>query len=1135
MKPKIHRSVRILPWFLMLGLIACGGGGGGGGTTPLPSPGPSPSPSPIPGPGDPDGDGLTDSQETTGWEIIVDRNGFGLLADASLLERRIVTSDPNVFDSDNDGLSDNEEFIARSDPRLADTDGDGLSDLEETNRWNTDANSADSDGDGRDPTGSRAPDSSFFDGAEVTAGTSPSQVDTDGDGLSDFGEFEQSRNAVIAEIPQVDIAVSGDIAITMNVEYSDTVGQTTEYGSVFTTSNTSSQSRSDTESTAITHAASSGGEGFFDDLEFSKEGAVKFFGGKLLELGRSSACEFGETGNVNVAGLVKFDTNDQPGFLGGLISGIADGARAIFNPIADSVGLCDEPSPEITNSTSTTLTSESSRTATEEYSRYQIDSQERTETTSSGTVSLAIAVTNTSNETIKLVNPELTMMQWYNNPDPADAYGSGTFQTLATLTVQTGAANNFVLGPNQTSTIQLQNNAVNADFVKGFLARPQAIFFSPANFSYTDASDVDLRFVHQNVYNRTAIVVVDNGQSAVQRFQVSTNVDRTADGDFAGLRVDHLLNNVLGKSYTTIDASRRDSNGASIVVSELDSLDGLGTQVPVVLPDPASGNGLVGDPQRRWVVYMNESAVNNKTTGFNDLTLFSGEELRLVYIRDDDGDGLFLREENLYGTSDDPNDANATDFDSDGLTDAFEVKTGWTVTINYTDNTGAQTVSYNVTSSPTEADADADGLSDSEEKLLGTDPFNRDTDDDTVADGCEVDPLSPDVTATNSASLPSCNYAFAYIVRNRSSISLFQVDGGDGSLNSVPNPVQDINGNPTGNSPRSIAIDPQGRYAYIAGSGQFNVQSYTLNKGTGILTALPDAFQLADTFSGLEDWSWVSVDPTGTFAFATDTGPDRDGTSSYLIKDGTVAGTTAGQIERVDFDNSGVIFNPNKLVFHPAGDLVYIKGNTSSIGAALIDTDPTSLTYGEFNPIPGNRFSTTDFVNDMVITADGQYLYVVTRRSGGSPQLRLFSIDQSAGATRGQLTVQPIEPGVRTTVILPGEVGALILSPDGRYLFGADSTNDQILPWSIDSTDGSLTPVDRLPGTPNTHDGYETSTFPDVLAMHPSGRKLYVGVNDGTLIHDVDISTGVVSEFNPVVDVPVGPTNPSQIVIHRVQ
>ncbi len=1126
-QPVTHRRltmknfIRFVPWILLSSLLGCGGGSS------------APSDNTT---SDKDGDGLTDSVEINGWQIVIDAGGYGTLADASLLETRLVTSNPDIADTDNDGLNDGEEFINNSDPASADTDRDGLSDFDEVTRWGTNASSADSDGDSRDSTGTRPPDSSFFDSAEVLAGTAPSQADTDGDGLSDYQEFEQNRDPVIAEIARANIQVTGDIAIKLNVTYSETSGSSTEYGSTFSTSNTTSQSRSDTESTAITHAASKGGEGFFDDLEFSKEGAIKFFGGKLLELGRSTACEWGETGNVNALGLIQFNPQNLPVDVPVLTDHIetrATIARNIFNPVANSFGLCDEPTPETTNTTSTTLTTSSSRTATEEYSRYQKDYQEKTETSSSGTVSLAIRVSNTSEQTFTLSNPELTMMQWQNDPSAGSSAGSGAFQTLATLT--TSGTTSFVIAPGASTTVQLQNNNVNADFIKAFLARPQAIFFSPANFTYTDVDGNDFRYINEQNFNRTATVVIDDGQNPVARFQVATNVDRTADGDFAGLSVAKLFSDILadeGYSHTVASVSRKDDSGNSVSVIELESINAKGTIIPNTLPDPFTGNGVLGDPQRRWVIYLREETDSNKLiTNFDELVLNPAEELRLVYIQDDDGDGLFKREEELYGTSDDPNDSFATDFDSDGLTDAFEVKTGWDISIDYIDNNGtSQVFEYHVTSSPISDDMDEDGLNDGAEKAAGTDPFNRDTDGDGVTDGCEVNPLSPDVTTTNGSSLASCNYAFAYIVKSNQGLELFRIDAGDGSLEAVPDPVLTYPGSNISGIKNSISIDPQGRFAYSVNGSRGEVNGFTLNKGTGQLTAFANAYQYNSNFSGLENWYYVTVDPTGSFVYAADLGPDRDGTNAFVIQDGSINGTTEGQLEKVDFDNSGVLYNPEKIVFHPDGDVVYIMNHGNDLGIASVNVDPASAEYGHFNEITGAPFDIIYNINDLVINPDGKTLYVSTRSSDNSSfYLRSYHITQSSSAdeVKGQLTLE-------SSIRLPGEVRSLVIDPNGKYLFGSDSDNDWILPWSIDPETGNLTAVDRLPGT-DEHDGFASASNPDQLAILPSGRALYVGVTDGILVQSVDLDSGFVKEFNPAVDIPVGSGSPDQIVIYKVE
>jgi hypothetical protein len=104
---------------------------------------------------DSDGDGLRDATEKGTRQIIVD-----------LIDRRVfvrVTSDPNMVDTDGDGLSDFDEFFAGTDPSNPDTDGDGLTDCQELVHSNA-TECADPDFDG------------IYDGG---TGTSPTRADSD--------------------------------------------------------------------------------------------------------------------------------------------------------------------------------------------------------------------------------------------------------------------------------------------------------------------------------------------------------------------------------------------------------------------------------------------------------------------------------------------------------------------------------------------------------------------------------------------------------------------------------------------------------------------------------------------------------------------------------------------------------------------------------------------------------------------------------------------------------------------------------------------------------------------------------------------------------------------------------------------
>ena len=195
---------------------------------------------------DTDGDGLTDAQELAGWTVTVDRTGYGA-AQAWIYHE---TSDPLVPDTDGDGLGDKEEFDFHCDPRMEDTDEDGLLDPDEVVRYQTNPLSVDTDGDALESSNGRAlvPDPELFDGNEVNStGTSPTLADTDGDGRSDLDEVDAPLfSPLIAEVPEAELEMAGQLDIHLNVEYAELVGSELRYG-LSTTVNESHSSSSETE------------------------------------------------------------------------------------------------------------------------------------------------------------------------------------------------------------------------------------------------------------------------------------------------------------------------------------------------------------------------------------------------------------------------------------------------------------------------------------------------------------------------------------------------------------------------------------------------------------------------------------------------------------------------------------------------------------------------------------------------------------------------------------------------------------------------------------------------------------------------------------------------------------------------
>ena len=122
---------------------------------------------------------LTDGSLNVSPVGIVDGDNDGLpLWWESLYNLDDNNASDATLDSDDDGLTNLEEFSVKTNPIVADTDDDGLLDGEEVNTYLTSPLNSDSDEDG------------LTDGAEVNEhGTDPLLSDSDDDGLSDSEEI----------------------------------------------------------------------------------------------------------------------------------------------------------------------------------------------------------------------------------------------------------------------------------------------------------------------------------------------------------------------------------------------------------------------------------------------------------------------------------------------------------------------------------------------------------------------------------------------------------------------------------------------------------------------------------------------------------------------------------------------------------------------------------------------------------------------------------------------------------------------------------------------------------------------------------------------------------------------------------
>jgi YVTN family beta-propeller protein len=179
---------------------------------------------------------------------------------------------------------------------------------------------------------------------------------------------------------------------------------------------------------------------------------------------------------------------------------------------------------------------------------------------------------------------------------------------------------------------------------------------------------------------------------------------------------------------------------------------------------------------------------------------------------------------------------------------------------------------------------------------------------------------------------------------------VFVVDYGDGSLFSDPVNTFTITSDTgaltfasaapfaTGTNAKGIAIDPTGKYAYIANSGSNTVSAYTIDATTGAFTAVSGSpFAAGTTPFG------VAVDPTGKFLYVSNQGSNN--VSAYTIGSGGVPTAVSGS----PFATGTT---PYSVAVDPTGKYLCV----SNFGSDNISVYAISSSTGTLTEVSGSPF-----------------------------------------------------------------------------------------------------------------------------------------------------------------------------------
>jgi 6-phosphogluconolactonase (cycloisomerase 2 family) len=307
-------------------------------------------------------------------------------------------------------------------------------------------------------------------------------------------------------------------------------------------------------------------------------------------------------------------------------------------------------------------------------------------------------------------------------------------------------------------------------------------------------------------------------------------------------------------------------------------------------------------------------------------------------------------------------------------------------------------------------------------------------------------------------------------------VSMYTINPATGALTFIGPPV------PTDDEGTdSVTVDPFGKFAYVASSGLFDtdgsVDVYTIDATTGALTYTGAVNGDGPDFCCFNS---VAVHPSGKFAYVVDGIGGSDSVSMYSINATTGALTSIGQIGAGTF--------PVSVAVDPSGKFAYVADASDAPGSAgNVSMYTIDATTGALASI-GTIAAGTDPVS-VVVDPSGKFAYLTDSDSNA---VWMYTINATTGALA---SIGTIAAGTDPV--------SLAVDPSGKFAYVTNYNSNDVSMYSIDGATGALTPIGTI----------ATGPYPTSIAVHPSGKFAYVtnSGSDGVSMYSIDTTTGVLT------------------------
>jgi 6-phosphogluconolactonase len=354
-----------------------------------------------------------------------------------------------------------------------------------------------------------------------------------------------------------------------------------------------------------------------------------------------------------------------------------------------------------------------------------------------------------------------------------------------------------------------------------------------------------------------------------------------------------------------------------------------------------------------------------------------------------------------------------------------------------------------------------------------------------IATGCGQNGTNSTSTTSGSGAsgdcVPSTNPTFAYVLNTSNAISMYSANSCSGALTSL-NPATIPTGVNNAFGAESMAIDPLGRFLYVANLGSnatdaATVSMFTINASTGVLTATNPAQVPTGFFP-------QGIAASSNFVYTANS--DDNSVSMFTINSSGGLLTPLSPSETFVpplFADRSSDSSPDFVTVSPSGQFLYVTDqDNGSISAFAINSQTGTLTAT-------NPAGVIAGVNPWKVAFDpaGKFAYVADEDLGN---VWMFTVD---GAT-GVLTPNPA-----TLVAAGNQPSYMTVHPSGNFAYVVNRYDGTVSMYAIQAGTGTL-----VPNTPAT---VKAGSWPYSIAVNAAGTFAYVSNQDDGSISIYNINT----------------------------